>query len=264
MSNFNKVLLDVKDQIAFVTLNRPEKHNALDAELMHDLLRIAKEIKKNRTIRAVILQGNGPSFCSGLDMPSFSKKGILGLAQLLLKWPFKKTNLVQDLAWVWRNLPVPVLAVPHGKCFGGGFQLLMSADFRIASKNTQFSILEAKWGMIPDMTAAITFPEVAKIDTLKELTMTGRIFNSEESYSYGLLTHLSETPLEDALRLANEIKERSPDSVAATKKLFNTTWTASNRKSLRLETWYQLLLIGRKNWRIASKQKNNWSSRSFN
>lgn len=258
-----KVSLEIKDQMAWVTLNRPEKHNALDADVFSGLIAASKKIKKDRNIRGVILQGNGPSFCSGLDIPSFMKKGPISLAKLILKWPLRKTNLAQEIAWVWRELPIPVIAVVHGKCYGGGFQIMMAADFRIASPHAEFSIMESKWGMIPDMSGMVTFPEVAKIDTLKELSMTARLFSSEEALNYGLVSKVSNDPLKEALRLFEEIKQRSPDAVSATKKVYQNTWTVSKRKALRLETWYQIRLIGKKNWRIASKKGTDFGPRNF-
>ncbi|TDM00002.1 MAG: hypothetical protein C4K58_01785 [Flavobacteriaceae bacterium] len=138
-----QLLFKIEDQIAFVTLNRAEKHNALSFEILYGLVETANKIKKDRSIRAVILQGEGPSFCSGLDILGIFKNGMfVNLIKLMGKKPFSRVNLVQKVAMVWREIPVPVISLIHGNCFGGGLQIALGCDFRYASPDAKFSLLE--------------------------------------------------------------------------------------------------------------------------
>ncbi len=246
-----RVAITVKDQIATVRMQRPDKLNALDLDMLKSLIQAAKIIKKDKSIRAVILCGDGPAFCSGLDFPSVTRRPWSFLSAI-----FKfgtQTNLFQEVAWCWRKLPVPVMAVIHGHCLGGGLQIALATDFRFSTEDCKFSILEAKWGLIPDMTATITLSELLPMDLAKELTMTGRVFNGLEAKSYGLLSKVCHDPLLEAQKLAEEIKTRSPDSVALTKKLFHSTWRSTSRKAFAVETWLQLKLLLGKNQKIAMK-----------
>lgn len=250
----DRVTLTVEAGIAFVKLNRPEKYNALDIAMFEALVRTAKKIRKDRTVRAVILSGEGKVFSAGLDIGDIKRNPLL-IGKLLIKPGTRYTNLVQEAAWCWRELPVPVIAILHGKCYGGGLQIALAADFRIAKPDTELSVLEIKWGLIPDMTGSVTLRELIPIDLAKELTMTGRLFSGEEAKSMGLVSHLSDDPMPHALALAQDISGRSPDAVSAAKKLFNSTWTADEKTALNIETRLQKKLLGRWN-QIAAASKN--------
>ena len=250
----DRVLLSIENQIAIVTLNRPEKYNALDSAMFESLVSTAKRIRKNKAIRAVIIHAEGDVFCSGLDVPSI-KKNPLFIAKLLVKPGLAYTNLAQDVAFCWRKLSVPVIAVVHGKCYGGGLQIALGADFRFATPDAELSIMEVKWGLIPDMSGSVTLRELVTIDVAKELTMTGRLFSGVEAKEMGLVTGVSETPFDEAMDLANKIIARSPDAVSAAKQLFNDTWVADEKTALNLETSLQKKLLGRWN-QIAAASKN--------
>lgn len=249
----DRVRVEIKNQIAFVTLIRANKLNALDMAMFDAIAKAAKELKKNKHVRAIILSGEGEAFCSGLDIKSVLKSPIAAV-KLLVKPGTKISNLAQDVSYLWRDIPVPVIAVTHGKCWGGGFQIALGADFRYSSNDCEFSIMEARWGLIPDMGGTITLRELAPIDIVKELAMTGRIFNAEEAKSYGLITHIYDDPMAKAIEFAEAIKQRSPDAVACTKQLFNKTWLSSIKQALNWETKLQRKLIGRHNQRAAVSQ----------
>ena len=258
---YERVQLVVRNQVATVTLKRADKLNALDLQMLKGLTKAARIIKQDKTIRAVLLCGEGTSFCAGLDFASVLKKPLQILPRL-----FKygtQTNHFQDVAWCWRQLPVPVIAVIQGHCFGGGFQIALGADFRFTTEDCQFSVMEAKWGLIPDMSATVTLRELISIDVAKELTMTGRIFTGLEAKNYGLVTHVSDNPFLEAQNLIDEIKTRSPDSVALTKKLFHSTWNKGTRWAFALETWFQLKLFLGKNQKIAMKSNFKKESPQF-
>ncbi len=248
----NRVLLSVKDKIAYVSLNRPEKHNGLDMQMFQELIATAKTIRKDRSIRAVIIDGQGPSFCAGLDFEAVSKTPTM-IPKFFIKLPWGKDNTFQRVAHIWRDLPVPVIAAVHGNCFGGGMQIILACDYRIATPDANLSILEMKWGLIPDMSAMATLSRLTRVDIAQELTMTGRFFSGLEGAEYGLISKVSDDPMADAQALAQDIVQKSPDAIAATKYLFKKTWKKDTRGALLWERITQLRLLGRKNQRIAMK-----------
>jgi enoyl-CoA hydratase/carnithine racemase len=161
--------------------------------------------------------------------------------------------MFQRVANIWRNIPVPVIAVVHGNCFGGGVQMMLGCDFRIAASGTQFSVMEMKWGLIPDMSGMVNLSRLTREDIAKELCMTGRKFSAMEALENGLVTKVSDEPAKEAEELASLISEQSPDAVSAAKFLIQKTWNKGERFSLLLERVTQLRLLGRKNQRIAMK-----------
>lgn len=251
-SNDQRVLFNVKDNIAYVSLNRPEKHNGLDLDVFKQLIDTAKKITKDKTIRAVILTGEGDSFCAGLDFKAVSKKPSM-IPQLFLKMPWTQWNDFQKVALIWRNIPVPVITAIKGNCFGGGLQIALGSDYRIARPDASLSVMEIKWGLIPDMSGTVTLTTLTRYDIAQELTMTGRQFSGQEAYDFGIVSKLSDDPLAEATELAKTIAEKSPDAIAATKFLFRKTWKANPVTALLWERWTQMRLLGRKNQRIAMK-----------
>ena len=262
-----RIILEVVDGIAYATLNRPDKLNALDLPMFHALASVPGEIAKDRSVRAVILQGGGTSFCSGLDFASVGADQV-GQIRGFAKLPVQTTNLYQKACWAWRELPVPVLAVLRGHCFGGGMQLALAADFRFSDPAAQFSIMETKWGLIPDMTGSVTLRELLPMDVAKRLTMTAEVFDGTRAKELGLVTEVSDDPLSAAHELAAQLAAKSPDAIAATKKLFHDTWTESPRAAFWTESQLQLRLLLGKNHKIAraagkAKELPKWVARSL-
>ncbi|MDX1450928.1 MAG: crotonase/enoyl-CoA hydratase family protein [Oleiphilaceae bacterium] len=246
----DRVTLNIKDDIAYITLSRPDKLNALDFAMFQGITAAAKKLQKNKKVRAVILQGEGRAFCSGLDVKNMLSNPVAAI-KLLIKPGRKASNLAQDVSILWRELPIPVIAVTHGKCWGGGFQIALGADFRYSSPDCEFSIMEAKWGLIPDMGGSVALRELGRIDVVKELAMTARVIDATTAHQLGLVTHVYEDPLKEAVTFAESIKQRSPDAIAATKTLFNSSWISTIRQALNWETKLQRKLIGRYNQRTA-------------
>ncbi len=246
MATSTYVQYDVADGIAHVRLTRAEKLNALTLQTLDELIATAQELRKDKTLRAVVLSGDGTSFCAGLDFAS-ALKSPAGIVKAFLPLPWRGTNAFQEACWAWRRLPVPVIAAVDGHCYGGGLQLALAADFRIATPDSEWSVLEAKWGLIPDMSGVRSLAELVGIDTAKKLTMTAQMLSGKEAADLGLITELAADPVAAAYDLAREIAQRSPDSVAAAKRLFNTTWTASPRATFARERAEQLLLLALKN-----------------
>ncbi len=248
----SRVNFKVEQSVAHVTLNRADKHNGLDEQMMVDLVKTAKRINKDNSIRCVILQGAGASFCAGLDF-SYVAKNPSMIAKFFLKLPWRKDNMFQRVAHVWRDLSVPVIAVVHGNCFGAGMQIILACDYRIAKPDANLSILEMKWGLIPDMSGMATLSRLTRVDIAQELAMTGRFFSGIEAEQYGLVSKISDSPLVEAKILADKIIEQSPDAISATKYLFKKTWKKDTRSALFWERVTQMRLLGRRNQRIAMK-----------
>ncbi|KPP99911.1 crotonase/enoyl-CoA hydratase family protein [Marinobacter sp. HL-58] len=246
----DRVLISIEDGIATVTLNRPDKYNGLDMPMFEAITRAARTLKKDRSVRAIILRGAGEAFCSGLDVKTVSKNPV-NFLKLLIKPGRRISNLAQDVGYLWRDVPAPVIAVTHGYCFGGGFQVALGADFRFSTADCEFSIMESKWGLIPDMSLTVTLRELIPIDLAKELTMTARRFTGTEAKAMGLVSRVSDDPMAEAMAFAKELASRSPDAVAASKLLFNRSWNASDKAALDWETRLQKKVLGRANQRIA-------------
>lgn len=238
--------------VATVLLDHPERHNALDWETMNGLTEAVATLKKDRSLRAVLLRGEGPSFCSGLDFPRMSKTPAR-LLQSFVSPPHRATNLFQECCWGFRSLPVPVIAVLHGRCYGGGLQIALAADFRIATPECELSVLESKWGLIPDMSGTVALRELVGIDQAKLLTMTGRIIDGRQALELGLVTAVADDPLAEAQTLVDELLTRSPDSHAAAKLLLQANWVESEEKALARERHVQMKVLAGKNFREAMR-----------
>ncbi|MFT4084868.1 MAG: crotonase/enoyl-CoA hydratase family protein [Nocardioides sp.] len=242
----------VEDGIAQVRLNRPEKLNALTLELLAELGTTARSLRRDRSLRAVVLAGEGDAFTAGLDFAS-AMGDPRRLALAFMPRPWRGTNLFQEACWAWRRLPVPVIAAVHGHCLGGGVQIALSADFRFATADSAWSVLEGKWGIIPDMTGVRALAELVGIDTAKRLTMTAASFDGEEARRLGLVTELAADPVIAATAFARELSAKSPDALAAAKRLFNDTWHRGPRATFARERIEQLRLLLGRNAKIAQK-----------
>ena len=245
MTDEQRVLIDVADHVATVTLNRPEKHNALDGAMFQAIPAAADEIANTPGVRAVVLHGAGKSFCSGLDVASLAS-GPISLDDILQR-NGHRANIAQRVATDWIDVPAPVIAAIDGNCFGGGLQIALGADIRFAAPDAKLSVMEVKWGLVPDMGITSTLPRLARADVAKELTYTGRVFSGAEAAELGLVTHVSDDPLAGALELAREIAGRSPDAVRAAKRLYDEAWNAEVEDGLVLETQLQVGLFGTPN-----------------
>jgi enoyl-CoA hydratase/carnithine racemase len=237
----NRVTVEFRQHLAIVSLSREEKYNGLDLDMMYALIDAAKLIRRQRDVRAVILRGDGKAFCAGLDFATVMRKPA-GILLAFLPW-LRKDNVFQRMCLVWRDLPVPVIAVTHGYCFGGGMQLALACDFRFSTPDCQFSIMEIQWGLIPDMSASVTLRELVAADVAMELTMTGRKFDASEAKSLGLISAVATDPMPAAEALAAQIAERSPHAISAAKRLFRSTGQSSERGALARERRLQLALL---------------------
>lgn len=226
---------------------RTDKHNALDHAMFEGLTNAAAQLADDSAVRAVVLHGEGKSFCSGLDVASFMS-GQGGTGVLLERDADRVANLAQRVAYDWSLVPAPVIAAIHGNCFGGGLQIALGTDIRIAAPDAKLSIMEVRWGLVPDMGITQSLPRLVRIDVAKELTFTGRIVSGSEALTLGLVTRNSDDPLASALALADEIAQKSPDAVRAAKRLYDETWvSADTAAALLRESELQTGLIGSPN-----------------
>jgi enoyl-CoA hydratase/carnithine racemase len=253
----DRVIVSKQAGVADMRLNRPEKLNALDAAMFEGLVETGKELAADRSVRAVVLSGEGRAFCAGLDFASFM--GMAGgdrpSRNLLDRENGAVANYAQQAAYVLTELPVPVIAAVHGVAYGGGLQIALAADIRFVARDAQLSVMEIKWGLIPDMTGSQTLRHLVRLDVAKELTFTGRVVSGTEALALGLATHVSANPREDALALAREIASKSPDAIRAGKSLLNSAGLAGLADGLRLEERLQLSVIGKQN-QIEAVQAN--------
>jgi len=223
----DRVSITVSQGIADVRLNRADKRNALDNEMFLALARAGERLKTEKGLRVVVLSGEGSSFCAGLDFGSFQQMaGGGGDAANAEGSPGtmaegRITHLGQQVSWVWQEVPVPVIAAVHGHALGGGIQIALGADIRIVHPDTQMSVREVHWGLVPDMTGTLALSKLVRPDVAKELVFTARVFSGREAFDLGLATRLSDTPHADAMAMATEIAGRSPDAVRGAKVLIN-------------------------------------------
>jgi enoyl-CoA hydratase/carnithine racemase len=240
----------VTEGIAHVRLTRPEKLNALTLETLDQLIDTARSLRGDRSLRAVVISGEGDSFCAGLDFAAVMRKPA-GIMRAFVPSPLRGTNRFQEACWAWRRLPVPVIAAVEGHCFGGGLQIALAADFRFARPDSQWSVLEGRWGLIPDMSGIASLKELVGIDTAKRLTMTAEKFSGEHAKELGLVTELAADPRLAAEAFARDLATRSPDALAAAKRLFNSSWSSSPRRTFIRERAEQLVLLASANTRAA-------------
>ncbi|MBV9817648.1 MAG: crotonase/enoyl-CoA hydratase family protein [Solirubrobacterales bacterium] len=246
MAESERVRTEIADHVAVVTLTRADKHNALDLPMFEAVVDAAARVGAAPGIRAVVLHGDGPSFCSGIDLASMmgSDDGLERIADAVGETP---PNLFQRAAHDWMMLPMPVIAALHGNCLGGGLQIALGADIRVAAPDARLSVMEVKWGLVPDMAITRTLTRLVAIDVAKELTYTARALDAVEAHRLGLVTHLAGDPLAAARALAAEIAQRSPDAVRAAKRLYDSAWRGSAAETLALEAELQLGLLGSPN-----------------
>ncbi|HET6950425.1 MAG TPA: crotonase/enoyl-CoA hydratase family protein [Acidimicrobiales bacterium] len=237
----DRVTVKIDNGVADVRLNRPDKLNALDGDLILALVEAGARLARDNAVRAVVLSGEGRAFSAGLDFAGFmAMAGGRGTVDRGADAPGEDatgdigsigrvdgriTHLAQQAAHCWSEVPVPVIAAIRGHCLGGGLQIALGADIRIVHPEAKLSVLEIRWGLSPDMTGTATLPRLVGPDVAKELTWTGRMVDGEEAARIGLATRTSETPLEDALALAAEIATRSPHAIRGVKRLLDQAGT---------------------------------------
>jgi enoyl-CoA hydratase/carnithine racemase len=247
----DRVVIDrLPGGVADVRLNRPDKMNALDIAMFEALVAAGSELARDPSLRAVVLSGEGRAFSAGLDFASF--QGMAGAdartgPNLLTRDGSSPANFAQRAAWIWTEVPVPVIAAVHGVAYGGGLQIALGADVRFVAADARLSVMEIKWGLVPDMSGTQTLRRLVRLDVAKELTFTGRVVSGGEAVALGLATRVADPPRDAALALAHEIAGKSPDAIRAGKRLLDASGVLPIEDGLRLEEQLQRGLIGRPN-----------------
>jgi enoyl-CoA hydratase/carnithine racemase len=247
----DRVSIDLKDGIADVRLIRADKMNALDNAMFEGIIEAGDRLRDMKGLRCVVLSGEGRAFCAGLDMASFAAMKAQGDDKSVTRDLPKRThgiaNRPQQCAWQWRTLPVPVIAAVHGVALGGGFQIMLGADLRYATADARFSVMEIKWGLVPDLAGTQLMRHLAREDVVRELTYTGRIFDGTEAEKIGFVTKLVADPRAAALETAKEIAAKSPDAIRAAKRILNRAVEVDAAAGLMDEAVEQQKLIGSPN-----------------
>jgi enoyl-CoA hydratase/carnithine racemase len=250
----DRVTITIEAGVADVRMVRTDKMNALDDAMFEALVAAGERLKTEPGLRVVVLSGEGRAFCAGLDMGSFGRMaqgpgpgeaaapdgGLDGRTHGI-------ANRAQYAAWVWREVPVPVIAAVHGVAFGGGLQVALGADMRFVAPDARLAVLEIKWGLVPDMAGTQLMRHLVREDIVRELTYTGRVFSGEEAFALGLATRVCADPRAEALEVAREIAGRNPDAVRAAKRLLNAAPTSAPGDGLLAESREQIALIGSRN-----------------
>jgi len=249
----DRVRVTIADGVADVRLVRADKMNALDVAMFEALVATSGRLAGEKGLRAVVLSGEGRAFCAGLDMGRFAAmkdgggNGIPGGEKRdLSARTHGLANFPQQAVWGWRQLPVPVIAAIQGVAFGGGFQLALGAYMRFLTPDARMSIMEIKWGLVPDMAGTPILASLVRDDILRDLTYTGRIFSAQEAMAYGLATRICDDPLAAALEVAREIAGKSPDAIRAAKRMLNNL-SADPGPALLAESVEQQKLLGSAN-----------------
>ncbi len=244
----DRIAISIEGGIADVRLIRAEKLNALDERMFAGLAEAGEQLAHTQGLRAVVLSGEGRAFCAGLDMDRFQAmgRGEQAIGNIVTR-THGPANSAQWAAWLWRELPVPVIAAVHGVAFGGGFQLALGADIRYAAPDARLSIMESRWGLVPDLAGTQLMRHLAREDVVRELTYTGRIFSGEEALAYGFVTRVTADPRAAAFETAREIAANSPDAIRAAKRLLNLAVASDAKTGLAAESAEQSKLIGSPN-----------------
>ncbi|WP_230657831.1 crotonase/enoyl-CoA hydratase family protein [Psychrobacter sp. I-STPA10] len=263
--SYQTLAVEMSGHILHLTLQRPEKKNAMSFVMVDELISIAKQVGKQRDIRAVIIKGAEQTFCTGLDLGDLNNPKN----QLYAAWELAKPwqSHFQKVCLIWRDVPVPVICVLQGHCLGAGLQLALGTDIRISTADCKFAVMEAKWGLVADMGLTQAALGVVNADVLKELAMSARMIEGQEAHQLGLVTHVSDEPLAYATQLAEELSSRSPDAVLASKRMINQMY-AQSALTLYQEKFWQLKLMLGYNRKLALKKARDaatkFRKRQFN
>jgi enoyl-CoA hydratase/carnithine racemase len=232
----DRVLLSLSNGVAEVRFNRAKKRNALDGDQFLAIADAGEQVKSMTGVRAVVLCGDGASFCAGLDFSVFAEMAgggepsaesadrpaiKLGAGNLGARVAGKITQLAQQVCWVWQEIEAPVIAAVQGHALGGGCQIALGADIRFSHPDAKWSVREVHWGLVPDMTGTFMLSRLVRNDVARELVYTAKVIDGTEAHRIGLTTHLADDPYAAAHALAAEIAARSPQAVRGAKELFN-------------------------------------------
>ncbi|MET0375556.1 MAG: crotonase/enoyl-CoA hydratase family protein [Rhizorhabdus sp.] len=236
----DRVRIRIDRGIADVRFTRAEKRNALDQAQFENIAAAIEQLGQMDALRCVILSGEGRGFCAGVDLESLAGNPAM---RDLMPRTHGAANLFQQVAWGWRMLPVPVIAAVHGFAFGAGFQIMLGADIRVATPDAQLSMMEARWGLIPDVAGIALMRGLVRDDIAREITYSARRMSGTEAQALGIVTHVDADPVQRARVLAEQIAANSPDAIRAGKRLLNMAIDATDQEILLAESHEQQILL---------------------
>jgi enoyl-CoA hydratase/carnithine racemase len=253
----DRIQVAMNGGVADVRLVRTDKMNALDDAMFSALVETGERLKADKSVRAVVLSGEGRAFCAGLDMGNFGKmasgerrggESSSGGNLVTDQRTAAGSNRAQHAVMVWREIPVPVVAAVHGVAFGGGFQLALGADLRFVAPDARMSVMEIKWGLVPDMAGTVLLRGLVRDDIGRELTFSGRQFTGEEAFQLGLATRVCADPRAEALAWAADVATKNPHAIRAGKRLLDLMLAGADQHALlKAESEEQVALIGSPN-----------------
>lgn len=256
------VTLNIEAGIATVTFNRPDKLNALSYESFVQLARIIKQLKKEKSLRLVIIDANGSDFCTGLDVKNISRSPTKML-KLLFKWLPGNANLAQQVTIGWQEIKAPVICKIHGRCFGGGMQIALGADFRLASRDAQFAIMESRWGLTPDMAGSVMLQGLMPYDQALKLTHVAEPISADTAQAVNLVTQVCDDLNHECEQLKAALLAQSPDALAANKRTYQKRMLANRRQLLAAETFNQIRILRGKNVKRAISNRLKGETKPF-
>lgn len=256
------VTLNIEAGIATVTFNRPDKLNALSYESFLQLARIIKQLKKDKSLRLVIIDANGSDFCTGLDVKNISRSPTKML-KLLFKWLPGNANLAQQVTIGWQEIKAPVICKIHGRCFGGGMQIALGADFRLASRDAQFAIMESRWGLTPDMAGSVMLQGLMPYDQALKLTHMAEPISADTAQKVNLVTQVCDDLDHECEQLKAALLAQSPDALAANKRTYQKRMLANRRQLLAAETFNQIRILRGKNVKRAISNRLKGEKKPF-
>jgi enoyl-CoA hydratase/carnithine racemase len=264
VASSQRVTCVIREGVADVRLNRPEKLNALDDAMFEALVQTGELLHDRADVRAIVISGEGRGFCAGLDLASLMGLADASVASSLgARRAGRITNQAQQVAFVWSELPVPTIAAIHGVALGGGLQIAMAADLRFVAPDARLSVLEIRWGLVPDMTGTYFLPRLVGVDVAKELTWSGRTVEGEEAARIGLATQVHAEPRAAALAFAAGVATRSPEAIQAAKALINRSLAAQPAQQFLAESNHMSRLIGSANQAEAARAFAEQRTASF-
>lgn len=225
----NKVTFDKIDTIAVITLNQPDKLNTMDWELLEDIVRIQNTIEEDNSIRAVLIKANGKHFCAGMNL------------EVLKTWDAQ--FMLEKLEWLqrfnsrWQELTVPVVAAIQGYCIGGGVEMILGYDIKVAADNSRFRLPEVSLGLSPDMGGTTRLTKLIGLGQAKRLIMANDEIDAQEALRIGLVELV--VPLEElesrAMDLAVRMSKMPPISMRWAKRGINLANESSVNAGLLFE-----------------------------
>ncbi len=222
------LIIEKKDKVTIVTLNRPEALNALNSSVLNDLDNYFKQVAEDRSVRVIILTGNGEkAFVAGADLKEINTLD----APAAQEFAKKGQNVFSRI----ESLPQVVIGAINGFALGGGLELALSCDFLIASPRAKFGLPEVGLGLLPGFGGTQRLSRLVGLNKARELIFSGQHIDAQEALSIGLINKVSDNLIDTALESANKILKNGPLAIAHAKKSINSGFDLTLTDGLKIE-----------------------------